>query len=778
MKRSTYVGIMIPFTVVLICYFLTSLFNFTLSSNILSPLNAFASAAILIFVYFSSNRNKKITLTFLIYALVCFVWGIADVIWLILGIKGQDPATSPLTWIFYAIPNCLIVLSMLVFAFTRLSKWNLTQIFTDLLYIGLMSLLFLWIVLLHKDVTILHAMLNLDFTSLLSIITDVGIIIGFLTWFISIRSGNLPVHLQIISFALVLFALIDMLYYYVSFKGWYVPNSIIDFIYALSLYLLAAGALLKIYNPPSTRGLAIITNVGSTRERWYYLFLYPVLMIFLKTSGMVEINFGIGDIVLFVFLIIFYKYSCNYIQVSIENERLLKNEQYNNEILEQRVAEQVRELAFLANQDTLTSLFNRRYFISCLADCIETLLNNETLAVFLIDMDRFKNINDSYGHDVGDKVLIEISHRLIEWNRYGAILSRLGGDEFAFVVVGRYTKPELEVLCKEIIHVCSKSIKINDANLFITISLGVALYSPEANSSTQLLKNADIAMYRAKSHGYNKYIFYDPFFNETIDKNLEIERLLRQTDCEKDFELFYQPQFSLPDKKLIGAEALLRWKTDEHGYIPPNEFITIAEQIDYILEIGKWVMFKTMHQGAAWNNKYSLNLKFGFNISPRQLSDESFVETLKTMLGQSDFNTDWIDVEITESMMINDESEVKSIFNIFNSFGISVSIDDFGAGYSSMNYLNSFNFNRIKIAKSLIDKVASDNSSGTQVVKAIIYMAKSIGVDTIAEGVETQEQLDILTALGCDQIQGYLLGRPVPPDVFEKSLLLVKQPVI
>lgn len=650
--------------------------------------------------------------------------------------------------------------------------------FTDILYIGLMSLLFLWIVLLHKDVAILHAMLNLDFTSLLSIITDVGIIIGFLTWFISIRSGNVPVHILIISFALVLFALIDMLYYYVSFKGWYVPNSMIDFIYALSLYLLAAGALLKIYKHPSTSGLAIITNVGSTRKRWLYLLLYPVLVIFLETSGVIEIDLSLSDIALYAFLILFYKSSCDNIQVSIENERLLKNEKHNNEILEQRVAEQVRELAFLANQDTLTSLFNRRYFTILLSDCIETLLSNETLAVFLIDMDRFKNINDNYGHDVGDKVLIELSHRMIEWNHYGAILSRLGGDEFAVVVVGRYTKPELEELCKEIIHVCSKPLKINDTNLFITISLGAAIYSPEANSSTQLLKNADIAMYRAKSNGYNKYIFYDPFFNETMDKNFEIERLLRQTDCEKDFELFYQPQFSLPDKKLIGAEALLRWRTDEHGYIPPEEFITIAEQIDYIFEIGKWVMFKTINQGAAWNKKYCRNLKFGFNISPKQLSDDSFVETLKTMLGQTDFNTDWIDVEITESMMINDENDVKAVFSIFNYFGVSVSIDDFGAGYSSMNYLNSFNFSRIKIAKSLIDKVSSDNLSGTQVVKAIIYMAKAIGVETIAEGVETQEQLDILTALGCDQIQGYLLGRPVPPDVFERSLLLDQQPAI
>ncbi len=279
-------------------------------------------------------------------------------------------------------------------------------------------------------------------------------------------------------------------------------------------------------------------------------------------------------------------------------------------------------------------------------------------------------------------------------------------------------------------------------------------------------------MYRAKSQGYNKYQFYDPFFNRQLDKNNEIERLLRKAQIDKDFDLFYQPQFSLPDKKLIGAEALIRWKSTEHGYILPSEFIPIAEEIDYISEIGKWVMTEAIRQGGKWNREHGLQLEIGFNISVKQLGEESFAATLESLASAEGFNADWIDAEITESFMISDKHKVRTVFEMFNRLGISVSIDDFGSGYSSYGYLNELPFDRIKIDKSIIDKISPDNYSANQVLKAIINMAKAVGVKTIAEGVETKKQLDILMELGCDQVQGFLFGRPVPPDIFERRFIL------
>jgi len=406
------------------------------------------------------------------------------------------------------------------------------------------------------------------------------------------------------------------------------------------------------------------------------------------------------------------------------------------------------------------------------SDAIGCHRDDELLSVLLLDIDRFKTVNDSYGHDVGDKVLIKLSARLTRWNCYCATLARLGGDEFAIVISGKYSDSDIKKFCGEIIEICSLPLNLGFDTLQVTISLGVALYSEDANSSNELMKNAEIAMYRAKSQGYNKYQFYDPFFNRQINKNNEIARLLQKAKIDSDFDLFYQPQFSLPDKKLIGAEALIRWKSAEHGYILPNEFIPIAEEINCISEIGKWVMTEAIRQGSKWNNEYGLQLEIGFNVSVKQLVDDSFAETLENLASKEGFNPNWIGAEITESFMISDKLKVRSVFEMFNRLGISVSIDDFGSGYSSYGYLNELPFDRIKIDKSLVDKASPDNFGANQVLKAIIAMSQAVGVTTIAEGVENQKQLDILTELGCDQVQGFLFGRPVPPDVFERKFIL------
>ena len=351
------------------------------------------------------------------------------------------------------------------------------------------------------------------------------------------------------------------------------------------------------------------------------------------------------------------------------------------------------------------------------------------------------------------------------------VVARLGGDEFAMIIIGKYTRSDIEKLCFEIIDLCSKPINLGFDSLQISISLGATLYSPEANSGMELLKSADIAMYRAKAQGYNKYQFYEPLFNKQINKNIEIEHLLRKANIEKDFELFYQPKFSLPDKRLVGAEALLRWRTAEYGYIPPNEFIPIAEEIDLISEIGKWVMEEAIRQSAKWNNEHSLELEISFNVSAKQLEDDTFFDALVSIANEDYFHAEWIDAEITESIMISDKNKVQAIFDLLRRLGISISIDDFGSGYASFSYLNELPYNKIKIDKSLIDKISSDNFGAVQVVNAIISMSKAVGVKTIAEGVETQEQIDILIELGCDQVQGYLLGLPVPAEIFEARFI-------
>jgi diguanylate cyclase (GGDEF)-like protein len=473
-----------------------------------------------------------------------------------------------------------------------------------------------------------------------------------------------------------------------------------------------------------------------------------------------------SDFIVFGLLTWVYGFISNYIQLSIEKETLLTNA---NEILERQIAEQIDELAFLANRDTLTSLFNRRYFFDHLGESIKSLRRNETLALLLFDLDRFKVINDNYGHDVGDKILVNLAARLNEWNDRGTTIARLGGDEFIILLVGEYSYAEIADICEQIIELCGKPISVCDDTLDVTLSMGVSILTPSACDGKTLMKHADIAMYQAKSRGYNKYLFYNDLLSSEIDKATKIEVLLKQADTEKDFELYYQPQFSLPDLELIGAEALIQWKNTAHGYIPPKVFIPVAEEIDYIYKLGRWVMQESIRQAVKWNGMLPRQMIIGFNISPKQLNDCCFVPILKSMISEAGVNADWLDAEITESIMLNEDEMIKHIFTCLKNLGLSISIDDFGSGYSALGYLNKFPFDRIKLDKSLIDNVSPQNVNGTNIVRAVISMAKAVGIKTIAEGVETQEQLDILIDLGCDQAQGYLLGRPVPPAVFESN---------
>jgi diguanylate cyclase (GGDEF)-like protein len=768
--KTIFVRITAALTLPLLGYLAATVFQSQQWGNIISPINAMASAGILLYVFLKSAKGNYARLTLLPFLFAAFAWGIADIIWAIMESRGGDPESSPAIMAIYALPNLFIVLALVIFAVKQFNKWNFVQFFVDALIIGLMFMVFIWIVYFNKDTFIFQTMLQSDFTSLFSIICDIIIFISVSLWFLSVRSRNIPIYIIIMACGAVLFAFTDMLYYFIDFRGLYIPNSYIDFAYALSLYVIAFGALLKTYLSITALDVKSFTNVG-LKSRWRFLLVFPLLTALLDVTNAIEEEFNALDMVTFAILIFLYIAFSKYVQLSIENERLLKIQKINNETLEQRVAEQVKELKYLANKDTLTSLYNRRYFINCLEESIKTMLPTETLALLLLDLDRFKTINDSFGHDAGDKVLIELANRMAVWNIYGAVLARLGGDEFGFIFVGRNTQKEISSFCAQITELCSRPAKVGVNVLNVTISIGVSQLTHEANEANALLKNAEIAMYQAKAQGYNRYQFFDPLLSRDMINSNKIEMLLKQVDIEKDFELYYQPQFSLPEKKLLGAEALIRWKDAQYGYIPPSVFIPVAEKIEYIAKIGKWVLNQSIHQIMAWNCHQPIPIKVGINISPRQLSDESFIDALKALITNSEVDTAWLDAEITESTMISETEKVHEAFGVLKGMGISISIDDFGAGYSALSYLNKYPFDRIKIDKSLIDNIASYNISGIYIVKSIIAMAKSIGIKTIAEGVETEDQLNVLTELGCDQVQGYLLGRPVPAQEFERKFM-------
>jgi len=284
------------------------------------------------------------------------------------------------------------------------------------------------------------------------------------------------------------------------------------------------------------------------------------------------------------------------------------------------------------------------------------------------------------------------------------------------------------------------------------------------------MKNADIAMYNSKSKGYNQYSFFNSFMNDIIIEKHEIEMLLRNADYNKQFQLHYQPQINIQEEKLVGVEALIRWNSPVKGNIRPDKFIKIAEEIGCVEEISDWVINEAARQISQWNRKYGVNLKMGINISPKQLDGMNFIKKLKDIIHTYKLQPEWLDIEITENIAMRGETTLEEIFASLDDLSISTSIDDFGTGYSSLSYIQEFSFDRLKIAKELIDKISSD-SSNNHIVEAIVMMAKSLRITTIAEGVETYEQLEILKDIGCDEIQGYIFSKPLPAKELESNFL-------
>ncbi len=749
--------------ILVLFFIIAAILKMEILGNVLSMLITATATAILIYAYYISKSKNSTGRAIPFLALSCFSWFFADLLSLLTLVSGGNPQNSVLINSIYSFTSVFLYIAVLLFVIFLFKKWKSVQHLLDTFIITILSVMLVWIVFLQKD----HAWINLfwqtGFNSAICIVLDFIIIIGTSITLYSIRNNKIPVFMLIYDCGILAFTVTDLFYYYFFAHSMYIPYSFLDVIYATSLIIISLGGLWRSLVDPVNQ-ISIKKELG-IGKRWLIFFLFPLV-------ALLSEGFVYKDIIHFLVAIIMYRILTVQVQVAAEKDQLYRKELELNNILEKRVEEQYGELIFMANHDTVTKLNNRRFFIKSLEDTIEKLPKHQTLAVLFIDIDRFKTINDTLGHDIGDKVLIEISTRMLECVNDSAVLARLGGDEFAVFIWGNYTRQNIVEFAEKIIEICNNQILIDDNRIQITISLGIAFYPTDADNRGALMRNADIAMYRAKSQGYNKYVFYDPFFVESIGRKNEIEVMLRKANLEKDLELFYQPQYNLITNKLIGAEALLCWRSAEHGYIPHKEFITVAEEIDYIIRIGKWMLNEAARKIIEWNTRYSIDLKMGIKISPKQLHEDEFVNTMKNLINNENFKSTWIDAEISDPIFLESENKANNIFEVLKGLYVSVSVDDFGAGYRTLENLNEIPFDRIRIDKSLIDQLSETNTNGIQVVKALISMADAMGISAIAEGVENQEQLSILKKLKCRQAQGYWLGRPVPATDFEELFII------
>ncbi len=424
----------------------------------------------------------------------------------------------------------------------------------------------------------------------------------------------------------------------------------------------------------------------------------------------------------------------------------------------------------LAHHDPLTSLPNRLLFSDRLEQAkLKSKRVDEPFALLYIDLDQFKQINDSMGHTIGDAVLVQVAENLKKCVRADDTIARVGGDEFMVILASFHNIDVIINVANKIIHAVQQEMIIQEKSYHITSSIGISIYPDDTHSTEKLIRNADSAMFKVKEKGRNTFQFYTEELTLQALRRVDIENGIRRALVEKEFIVWYQPQYDIVTATLVGMEALVRWDDPVRGIIPPNEFIPLAEESGLIIELGREVIDQVMKQVVIWKNK---GFKFGrvaINLSGKQLISGNISSEIKELLEKNQCQVEWIDFEITESFIMSDSKKAIKCLHDLSDMGFKIAVDDFGTGYSSLAYLKHLPISKLKIDRSFIKDLPIDKDD-IGISRAIIALAKGLDLDVIAEGVETTEQADFLHREGCTLAQGYLYSKPLPVDEVTKII--------
>ncbi len=452
------------------------------------------------------------------------------------------------------------------------------------------------------------------------------------------------------------------------------------------------------------------------------------------------------------------------------------------------LTENDEKIRYIAYHDSLTRLPNRRMFHYLLANTIAaTDRHKDKMALFFLDIDNFKTINDSLGHSIGDELLIQFAHRVGQCvreedsiltaemniknpNSDDDLIARLGGDEFTVVLPHIHQAEDAALVAQRIINAMAQEFVIGQYQLRITTSIGITIYPSHSDSIGELIKHADIAMYHAKDQGKNNFQFYAEDLNEAIADRIEHENDMRKAIAEQQFELYFQPQVSLPGRNIYGLEALVRWRHPEKGMISPAKFIPLAEETGMIIELGQWVMRESCRIAKEWLDFGILDCRISVNVSSIQFERQDVAQLIADSLNEFQLPPDYLTIELTESAIMNHQNENLLTLDKIKKLGVKVSLDDFGTGYSSLSYLRSFPVDTLKIDRQFIIEAKSEPDVRA-IISAIIQMAHALSLDVVAEGVEDEEQVQYLESISCNVIQGFYFSKPLPQ---EQALAFIK----
>ena len=752
--------IMIPVAILYALYFVSLLSENDQAGDFLSPVLCFICFIPVLYGYGRRESRKGLKYAGYLLAAALLAWGICDLFWaLIRHVLHLDPSFYDTLENVYSLSNILILASLLISFYREMRKINKMQVLLDSMMVTISIAALIWVFVFQRNLA-RAAVLETNWIAMLSLLTDVMIIAWSFIWYFSVRSPRSPLCHYLNFIGEVLFAVTDIIYYYVYFYKTYVPNSLIDGGYTVSFAIIALSGVMKINGCTK-----MIPNIGQIRNgsriwiRKEVFFLVIPVIIFAVEGSQSRILLGLVCVIMFYFLF------TNYIQENIYRDMLLAKEKNHVAELEARVEERTAQIYKAMTSDVVTGMHNRLYLEQKLAKMSAELKPQEKIFILYVDLNKYKSLKSIYGKYTAEHILKECGGRIEQiMTQSGGFAASYGDDEFIGVLLTEDGKDDgIQQAARNIISYCSDTYHVEQKALVVTMNVGIACYPDDTGSQEELIRDAEMAMLQSRKTGFNTVFRYDSRTGENMKKQELLGLQLKKVDYKKDFYLLYQPQVRCCDGVMIGVEALLRWKAPDGAVISPLDFIPLAEENGMIIPLGYWIMETAARQLAEWKNCGMSGIRMAVNVSSKQLLDERFADILDEILTRYEIHEGEFEIEITESVQLENNTELNRMLQEIRERGVSIAMDDFGTGYSSLHYLTRMPISRIKIAKELVDRIETDVYSRS-VVQMMASVAQVNQISVIAEGVETQPQWEALMEFNCDEIQGFFFARPLAPD--------------